>query len=259
MWGDDLILEHRRLMDHSQAVALTYLEVMSLSKEAVDASCDQFPLARRTIDKAALRIRMQRALLLFFCRSRGTKPRSFIPEDNARGYFFVGPQMTTDEKVSALHDAFKPTSLRPTPALVGSASTAAPPSAAEPRLAALSAPSTEVDARLEQLIAVVSGMSAVATTTDERVTKLGAAFESLASTLATRRGPLGRAPSSLSAHPLESSRGDDGVAPRSGNTKSRPPLPPRRAATAANCTAANGAQGGSEPGPSRRRRPDLDA
>jgi len=265
VWGDDLILENRRLMDHSQAVALTYIEVMSISKEAVDSSCDQFPLARQTIDKAALHIRMQRALLLYFCRKRGVRPRSFVAEEDATGYFFVGPQMTTDEKVSVLHEAYclshgihliQPESSKGHVARASTSMTAertipvarAPTAANEtplglrPADVAPGGGSASVDERFDRL-------TAMAESTDERLAKLTVSFESFASMLTMRLGAAEKLQDrvalrrSMSTHAMEDRDGDDELAPRSAITKSRPNLPPRGATTAGGALIANdGAQ-----------------
>lgn len=93
VWGDDMIIDSLRLMDHSQAVALTYIEVFALSRESMDTSCERFPAAGAVITRAAARIRLQRAILCYFCDINGTKPRSFIPQKHASGYFFVSPQV----------------------------------------------------------------------------------------------------------------------------------------------------------------------
>ena len=109
VWGDDMIIDDRLLMDHSQAVALTYIELFALSAETMEASCERFPAAGMAIRKAALRIRIQRALLLYFCNMGGRQPRSFVPQAAASGYFWVGPQLSTDDKIDALHGALQPT------------------------------------------------------------------------------------------------------------------------------------------------------
>ena len=81
---------------------------------------------------------MTRALLLEYYRMTHAKPKSWIPEAYASGYFFVGPQMSTADKVSALHDAYigathalsPPEPPRPHAAAASSSVPAPPPSAA---------------------------------------------------------------------------------------------------------------------------------
>jgi hypothetical protein len=71
--------------DHSAFFPVPSVQVFALSREALDASCERFPAAQRTIDKAAARIRLQRALLLYLCDKQGTVPRSFVPQRMASG------------------------------------------------------------------------------------------------------------------------------------------------------------------------------
>ena len=109
VWGDDMIVDDSRLMDHSQAVALTYIEVFALSREAVLGSTQLFPKVGQLVQKAARRIRLQRLLLMQVCKITKRQPRSFVPKYLASGYSTVGPQMSTEEKVSAMHAAIVPT------------------------------------------------------------------------------------------------------------------------------------------------------
>ena len=43
VWGDDMIIDTISLMDHSQAVALTFVEAFILSRESLDEAADGFP------------------------------------------------------------------------------------------------------------------------------------------------------------------------------------------------------------------------
>ena len=106
VWGDDIIIDALHLMDHSQAVALTYMEVFVLTREALDGAVDSFVEAQAAIEHAARRIRLQRELLIYFCERMGSKPRSFIRARDATGYIFVTNQMSIDQKIDALHNAF---------------------------------------------------------------------------------------------------------------------------------------------------------
>jgi hypothetical protein len=106
VWGDDIIIDALHLMDHSQAVALTYIEVFVLTREALDVAAEAFSEAQAIVDHAARRIRLQRALLVYFCERMGSKPRSFIRAKDAAGYHFVANQMSVEQKVDALHSAF---------------------------------------------------------------------------------------------------------------------------------------------------------
>ena len=70
---------------------------------------------------------MTHALLLEYYRMTHAKPKSWIPEAYASGYFFVGPQMSTADKVSALHDAY-----------IGATHARSPPEPPRPHVAAAS-------------------------------------------------------------------------------------------------------------------------
>ena len=173
VWGDDMILEDQSLMDHSQAVALTYIEVFALSKEALDASCDSFPEGRRAIDRAALRIRMQRALLTHLCAQQGKVTKSFVSQKNASGYFFVGAQISTDEKVSMVYDALIDGKM---PAGRGAVRQLAPPGSMSSG-AVVPLAATTTDARLDMLQA---SMNASIDSTDARFQRMQGSIDALA-------------------------------------------------------------------------------
>jgi len=103
VWGDDMIIDALHLIDHSQAVAVTYCEVFILSRESLDQVASTYPVARDMIEKAARRLRMQRALLIFLCEQMGTNPRSFIRQKHASNYTFTSSQVTTQQKIDAMH------------------------------------------------------------------------------------------------------------------------------------------------------------
>jgi hypothetical protein len=212
VWGDDLIIEDRRLMDHSQAVALTYIEVFALSHESMDAARDRFTEAGKHIYKAALRFRIRRALLLYFCRVNGTNPRSFVPEYLATGYFFIGPQLSTNDKIDALHDQCIPDP--------GVARSTQPSQRQRPMPMVGTAQST--DARLDRLTASVESLTS--------------SMNGLTSMLQGRFDPTEkqRAESMRRARqPPTTAHDDDELAPLSSvEEKSRPPQQMRRAATA---------------------------
>ena len=65
VFGDDIILDSEALLDHSQGVAITFLEAYTISRDALDAAANRFPQARVVIERAAVRLRMQRALLVY--------------------------------------------------------------------------------------------------------------------------------------------------------------------------------------------------
>ena len=86
VWGEDLIIDNMELMDHSQAVALTYVEAQTLRRADVDSLAAMNPEARQHLLRAALRIKLQRALLQVFCGLAGKRtPLSFIPRSASSG------------------------------------------------------------------------------------------------------------------------------------------------------------------------------
>ena len=177
VWGDDMILEDQTLMDHSQAVALTYIEVFALSKEALDASCDSFPEGRLAIDRAAMRIRLQRALITHLCERQGKVPRSFISQKHASGYFFVGAQISTDDKVSIVYDALIDGKM---PAGRGVVKRPASPASASAG-AAVPKAATPTDARLDILQA---SMDASVDATDARFQRMQTSVDALTQAVA---------------------------------------------------------------------------
>ena len=60
VWGEDMILDIEELIDHSQAVALTYCEVYTLRRHALDVLLDDCEIARRIVFKAKRKITLQR-------------------------------------------------------------------------------------------------------------------------------------------------------------------------------------------------------
>ena len=93
---------------HPPTLTSADIEVFVLTREALDMAAAPFPQSRAVLAHAVRRIRLQRALLLYFCDMNGTKPRSFIRQRDAGVNFsvsFVAPSLTTDQKIDALHSA----------------------------------------------------------------------------------------------------------------------------------------------------------
>jgi len=63
-WGEDCILKAKLLRDHRIAGALTYLETASLSSEAIGEATAENEDASRMLREAALKIALQRAIVL---------------------------------------------------------------------------------------------------------------------------------------------------------------------------------------------------
>ena len=102
VWGDDVILDLKTLMDHAQAVAITYAEAFTLSREALVDAAKEYPQANILFARSAARVRMQRALIMHACELKGTRPRSFVPQVYASGFYFAPRDMSLEAKVDAL-------------------------------------------------------------------------------------------------------------------------------------------------------------
>jgi hypothetical protein len=221
-WGDDMILGDRRLIDHSQAVALTFIELFSLSREAMVATCDKFAGQGVLIEKAAVRIRMQRALIMHYCEVEGKRPRSFVPQKFASGYFWVGPQMSTDDKISALYERQPLPSLGITDAEAALRITDTPPPSAPPPALVPAPPS----ASAEEARSTEARLDRLQTSVDLLAESFGCFQTSVTAQFAM--ADLARRQAKLSKKqkrppPLPSSgNADDEVAPFSTADKSRP-------------------------------------
>ena len=67
VWGEDIILDMPELIDHSQAVALTYVETYTLRRNELDGCTEDYPVAHTVVAKARRKITMQRAILKYLC------------------------------------------------------------------------------------------------------------------------------------------------------------------------------------------------
>ena len=81
VWGDDMILDNPDLIDHSEAVALTYVELFTLSRPDLDECCRQYPESGVKIRRAARRMMIKRLVLREMRRRAGLPLRSFIKEE----------------------------------------------------------------------------------------------------------------------------------------------------------------------------------
>ena len=103
VWGEDMILDTPELIDHSQAVALTYVEAFTLRRNDLDECMADYPLAYKRVRKAARRITMQRALLKYLCETVEGRPvRSFATRSSARGFTEVRSGLTVEQKIDML-------------------------------------------------------------------------------------------------------------------------------------------------------------
>ena len=84
VWGEDIILDVPELIDHSQAVALTYCEVYTLGRAELDELLGRFPRAERRVP--AKKVTLQKAFIMYLAKNAGRKARSFIPRSAASGF-----------------------------------------------------------------------------------------------------------------------------------------------------------------------------
>ena len=109
--GEDIILDVPELIDHSQAVALTYCEVYTLGRAELDELLGRFPRAERRVSTAKKKVTLQRAFIMYLAKNAGRKARSFIPRSAASGFnevpHFAGhvtqaTQMTVHQKLDRI-------------------------------------------------------------------------------------------------------------------------------------------------------------
>ncbi len=103
VWGEDVIMLNRDLVDHSQAVALTYVEAYTLRRNDLMEVLAEFPGPAKRVHKAARRMTIQRAFLRYFCKQMGKEgPRSVALKSTAKGYVTVHDTYTIEQKVDLL-------------------------------------------------------------------------------------------------------------------------------------------------------------
>ena len=103
VWGEDMIIDSAELVDHSQAVALTYVEAYTLRRNHLDDVLAEYPAAQAVVWKAGRRILLQRAMLKYLCTLEGRDgPRSIALQSQAKGYVTVHEVYNTDQKVDQI-------------------------------------------------------------------------------------------------------------------------------------------------------------
>jgi CRP-like cAMP-binding protein len=103
VWGEDMILDNPELVDHSQAVALTYIEAFTLRRPDLEEVLLDYPFAYRTVRKAAKRIQVQRSLLKYLCVFVAKRDiRSFATRSAASGFTEVRSELSVDQKLDML-------------------------------------------------------------------------------------------------------------------------------------------------------------
>jgi len=75
--GQDMIIDDPRLLDHSEAVSLSYAETFRLTRGCLEMVCRQHPSIDVAIEKASRRLRIQRKLILFMRRKSHLPIKSF--------------------------------------------------------------------------------------------------------------------------------------------------------------------------------------
>jgi|EP00966_Prymnesium_polylepis_P088324 hypothetical protein len=103
VWGEDMILDSPNLIDHAQAVAITFVEVFTLSREDLDDQMELFPSCGEKVVRAANRIATTRALLVYIkVEILGQPVRSFVPKWQSKGAQYVKTELTLDQKIDSM-------------------------------------------------------------------------------------------------------------------------------------------------------------
>lgn len=101
VWGEDIILDDPRLVDYSEAVAMTYLEVYTLDRPSLDAATRQFPDCANRIRKAARRMMIQRGIVSAMRKAANLPPpKSFVMPRGPRMHAL--PTVSVEEKIDIL-------------------------------------------------------------------------------------------------------------------------------------------------------------
>ena len=102
VWGEDMILDDPTLIDYSEAVAMTYLEVFTLDRPSLDSSCRQFPDCGKRIRSASRRMLIQRLVIKSMREHAGLgAPKSFVAKDAVPAKH-AKPEVSLDQKVDIL-------------------------------------------------------------------------------------------------------------------------------------------------------------
>lgn len=105
VWGEDIILDSPELMDHSQAVALSYVEAYTLSRGQLEDCLQDFPGAQEKVRKASRKILIQRAFLKYLAIQTGKKgPVSFVTKSTAKGFSVFKEDLSLEQKVDAIYE-----------------------------------------------------------------------------------------------------------------------------------------------------------
>lgn len=134
VWGEDILLEREELVDHTQAVALVYTEVLTLGRTSMLEAINIAPEPRALIRSAIRKVAVYRSLLMVllaradqtlgsdpegsskskdphsemfnkkFNPTRRRRPMSFCPQSFANGYEKVDDSLSIDQKLDHVLD-----------------------------------------------------------------------------------------------------------------------------------------------------------
>ena len=93
-WGEDMIVSSRALRDLRHASALTYVETGTISREDLETVLELFPASEREIRQSAMKIAMQRAIVViseFVRMQQAAKGGGGNRLDKLAGVFSGGP------------------------------------------------------------------------------------------------------------------------------------------------------------------------
>jgi len=103
-WGEDMILDRLELIDYSEAVAMTYLEVYTLDRPALDAVCRMFPDCGKRIRAASRRMLIQRLTIQTMRKYAGLPPpKSFVQPPPIQTH--APNPVSLEQKIDMLIDA----------------------------------------------------------------------------------------------------------------------------------------------------------
>ena len=103
VWGEDMLIEELDLVCHAQAVALTYVEVFTLTKAAFEEVSENFPGPMSRVYKMMKKICLQRALLSYLQRHNGFKgAKSFVGRSRASGVSYVSTVMSIEKRIEKI-------------------------------------------------------------------------------------------------------------------------------------------------------------
>jgi hypothetical protein len=108
VWGEDLILDTAEYIDHSQGVALTYVEAFTLRRNDFEEALMEAPGVAARVRKAAKKLLVQRALLKYLCmHTHGGAPSSFALRSASQGFTELNDDLTLEQKVDTILDTVR--------------------------------------------------------------------------------------------------------------------------------------------------------